>query len=264
MDSSQKITKAVKWRSSLEVECEFDELEFKFKVEPLQPSDEKTAKERKSVRNSREKYKAVKDLMIQMMKILKEKNIPTLEAKIKQLKQEQAVLAQQHQQQLQQNSGFSTQTQQPQSQAQPQQVQVEQSGASACVQTIRVNQQQPQVIQLQPQQQQQQQPQPQVFQLQLQQTQQQQQAQPHHQMQQPGAEAGPPGGIQIVQPIITPTGEIHQITIQLNAEQQLQVIRGQMIGGAGSSQNIVIQTVPIQTQLAQPVQTVQTIQLQGG
>merc|ERR1719225_1350931 len=171
-------------------------------------------------------------------------------------------LAQQHQQQLQQNSGSPTQAQQPQSQAQPQQqAQVVQSGASGGVQTITVSQQQPQVFQLQPQQQQQQQPQPQVFQLQLQQ-QQQQQAQPHHQMQQPGAEAGPPGGIQIVQPIITPTGEIHQITIQLNAEQQLQVIRGQMIGGAGSSQNIVIQTVPIQTQLAQPVQTVQTIQLQ--
>merc|ERR1712107_123247 len=95
------------------------------------------------------------------------------------------------------------------------------------------------------------------------QPQQQQQAQPHHQMQQPGAAAGPPGGIQILQPIITPTGEIYQIPIQLNAE-QLQMIRAQMMGGAGSSQPIDIQTAPIQTQLAQHVQTCQTIQLQGG
>merc|ERR1712107_677912 len=93
------------------------------------------------------------------------------------------------------------------------------------------------------------------------QQQQQQQAQPH--MQQPGAAAGPPGGIQILQPIITPTGEIYQIPIQLNAE-QLQMIRAQMMGGAGSSQPIDIQTAPIQTQLAQHVQTCQTIQLQGG
>merc|ERR1719458_1888881 len=123
-------------------------------------------------------------------------------------------------QQLQQNSGSPTQAQQPQSQPQPQQqAQVVQSGASGGVQTITVNQQQPQVIQLQPQQ---------------------QQAQAQQQMQ-PGAAAGPPGGIQIVQQIITPTGEIHQIPIQLNA-QQLQVIRAQMMGGAGSSQPIVIQT----------------------
>ena len=163
------------------------------------------------------------------------------------------------------------------------------------VQTITVNQQQPQVIQLQPQQQQQPQPQPQ-----------QQQAQAQQQMQ-PGAAAGPPGGvtflwnpslkkmyfsafshrlctlcfivlnqcllsgIQIVQQIITPTGEIHQIPIQLNAQQLqvenvpvdfhpstfsslLKVIRAQMMGGAGSSQPIVIQTAPIQAQIAQPAQ----------
>merc|ERR1719507_2743419 len=152
-------------------------------------------------------------------------------------------LAQQHQQQLLQNSGSPTQAQQPQSQPQPQQqAQVVQSGASGGVQTITVNQQQPQVIQLQPQQQQQAQPQ---------------------QKQPAGAAAGPPGGIQIVQQIITPTGEIHQIPIQLNA-QQLQVIRAQMMGGAGSSQPIVIQTAPIQAQIAQPAQTGQTIQLQGG
>merc|ERR1711963_282722 len=125
-----------------------------------------------------------------------------------------------------------------QHQHQPQQqAQVVQSGASGGVQTITVNQQQPQVIQLQPQ--------------------------PQQQIQQPGAAAGPPGGIQIVQQIITPTGEIHQIPIQLNA-QQLQVIRAQMMGGAGSSQPIVIQTAPIQAQIAQPAQTGQTIQLQGG
>ena len=78
-------------------------------------------------------------------------------------------------------------------------------------------------------------------------------------------------GIQIVQQIITPTGEIHQIPIQLNAQQLqvenvpvgdhpstfsslLKVIRAQMMGGAGSSQPIVIQTAPIQAQIAQPAQ----------
>merc|ERR1711963_179766 len=198
----------------------------------------------------------------QRITTLKDENFPTFEANIKQLQQDQALPPQQHQQQLQQNSGFPTQAQQPESQAQPQQqAQVVLSGPSGGVQTIRVNQQQPQVVQLQPQQQQHQQPQTQVFQLQP--KQQHQQAQPHYQMQQPGAGAGPPGGIQIFQQLITPTGEIYQIPIQLNAE-QLQVLRAQMVGGAGSSQPIVIQTAPIQTQLAQPAQTVQTIQLQGG
>merc|ERR1711962_317997 len=115
----------------------------------------------------------------------------TLEANIKQLQQDQALLPQRHQQQFQQKYGSPTQAQHPQSQAQPQQ-------------------RQPQVIQLQPQQQQQQQPQqpqPQVSQLQpQQQQQQQQQAQPHHLLQQPGAEAVPPGGIQILHPFITYTG----------------------------------------------------------
>jgi len=254
MEASQKITKAAKWRSS-------DEFEFKFEVEPRLPSDEKIVKAQKSVRNSREKKKAVDALKVRMMETLIAENI-ALEANIKQLQQPQALLAQQHQQQLQQNSGSPTQAQQPQSQAQPQQqAQVVQSGVSAGVQTITVSQQQPQVIQLQSQQQQQ--PQPQVFQLQPQEQQQQQQAQPHHQMQQPGAEAGPPGGIQIVQQIFTPTGKIYLIPIQLNA-QQLQVIRAQMVGGADSSQPIVLHTAPIQARLAQPAQTVQTIQLQGG
>jgi len=251
MDASQNIKKAAEWRS----------LSEDFNVEPRQPSDEQKVKDQKSLRNCREKKKAVDALKRCMMKTLKAENIE-LEAKIKQVQQDQALLAQQHQQQLQQNSGSPTQVQQPQSQAQPQQqAQVVQSGTSAGVQTITVNQQQPQVIQLQPQQQQQQQPQPQVFQLQP--HQQQQQAQPHHLLQQPGAVAGPPGGIHIVHPFLTPAGEIHQIPIQLNAE-QLQVIRAQMIGGAGSSQNIVIHTAPIQAPIAQPAQTVQTIQLQGG
>jgi len=199
-----------------------------FKYEPLLPSDEQKVRRQKSVRNCRAKDTAVKTMKLRMMTTLNDENLPTFE----------------HQQQLQQNSGSPTQAQQPQSQAQPQQqAQVAQSGASAGVQTIRANQQQPQ-----------------VFQLQLQQwQQQQQQAQPHHQMRQPGAAAGPLGGIQIV----TPTGEIYQIPIQLNAE-QLQVIRSQMMGGAGSLQPIVIHTAPIQTQLAQPAQTCQTIQLQGG
>merc|ERR1712004_142420 len=272
MDAFQKITKAAKWRSS-------DEFEFKFEVEPRLPSDEKIVKANKSVRNSREKKKAVDALKIRMTETLIAENI-ALEAIIKQDQQPQSLLPQQHQQQFQQNYGSPIQDQQPQSQAQPQQqAQVMQSGALGGAQTITVSQQQPQVIQLQPQQQQQAQPQvfqlqlqqtlqqqqaqPQVFQLQPHQQQQQRQAQPHHQMQQPGAAAGPPRGIQIFQQITTPTGEIFQIPVQLNA-QQLQVLRAQMIGGADSSQPIVIQTAPIQAQIAQPAQTVQTIQLQGG
>merc|ERR1712012_733513 len=235
MDASQKITKAAKWRSSFEF----------FKFEPLLPSDEQKVRRQKSVRNCRAKDKAVKALKLRMMTTLNAENIPTLGTNIKQLQQDHALLAQQYQQQLEQNYGPPTPAQQPESQAQPQQqAQVVQSGASAGVQTIRVNQQQPQVIQLQLQQQQH------------------GQAQPHHL--QPGAAAVPPGGIQIVQQLITPTGEIHQIPpVQLNT-QQLQVIRAQMVGGAGSSQPIVIHTAPIQTQLAHPAQTVQTIQLQGG
>merc|ERR1719348_275611 len=129
-------------------------------------------------------------------------------------------LAQQHQQSLQNNSsgsGQQQQQQQPQQQIQSQQQQqVVQSG----VQTIAVNQQG-----------QQQQSQPQVIQLQPQQMNQNPQSQP------------PPGGIQIVQQIIGPNGEIQQIPILLN-EQQLSLIRSQMIGG--TNQPIVIQTAPIQ------------------
>ena len=161
-------------------------------------------------------------------------------------------LAQQHQQSLQNNSSAAPQPQQQQQQQQlagQQQVQV-QSG----VQTITVNQQQQQsqpqvshlkqgikcwtkifeteifsvqVIQLQPQ-----------------------------QMNQSNTAQPPPGGIQIVQQIIGPNGEIQQIPILLN-EQQLSLIRSQMIGG--TNQPIVIQTAPIQAQ-AQPVTQTQPIQ----
>ena len=100
------------------------------------------------------------------------------------------------------------------------------------VQTIAVNQQQPQstpqVIQLQPQQ--------------MNQT-----AQP------------PPGGIQIVQQIIGPNGEIQQIPILLN-EQQLSLIRSQMIGG--TNQPIVIQTAPIQAGSGSQTQPLQQVYIQ--
>merc|ERR1712203_10619 len=80
---------------------------------------------------------------------------------------------------------------------------------------------------------------------------QQTQSQPQPQQQAQVVQSGASGGVQTItvnQQIITPTGEIHQIPIQLNA-QQLQVIRAQMMGGAGSSQPIVIQTAPIQAQI---------------
>ncbi|XP_014214773.1 nuclear transcription factor Y subunit gamma isoform X2 [Copidosoma floridanum] len=65
------------------------------------------------------------------------------------------------------------------------------------------------------------------------------------------------GGIQIVQQIVTPTGEIQQIPIQLTP-QQLQMIRMQVQGG--SSQPIIIQAAPIQAQpqLIQVAQSGQT------
>ncbi|KAL6428062.1 hypothetical protein ACFW04_008442 [Cataglyphis niger] len=65
------------------------------------------------------------------------------------------------------------------------------------------------------------------------------------------------GGIQIVQQIVTPSGEIQQIPIQLTP-QQLQMIRMQVQGG--SNQPIIIQTAPIQTQpqLIQVAQSAQT------
>lgn len=143
-------------------------------------------------------------------------------------------LAQQHQQALQQSAGTSQVT------AQPQLQQVVQTGASAGVQTISVaaNQNQNQLAN-----------QPQIIQLQPQQT---QQAAPQT------------GGIQIVQQIMGPNGEIQQIPIQLS-QQQLQMIKAQMIGG--TAQPIVIQTAPIQAQTVQAVQghqAGQTIQLAQG
>ncbi|XP_033216114.1 nuclear transcription factor Y subunit gamma-like isoform X2 [Belonocnema kinseyi] len=63
------------------------------------------------------------------------------------------------------------------------------------------------------------------------------------QAQQPPASQG--GGIQIVQQIVTPSGEIQQIPIQLTP-QQLQMIRMQVQGG--SNQPIIIQAAPIQAQ----------------
>lgn len=143
-------------------------------------------------------------------------------------------LAQQHQQSLQNNSvptgaQASAAGAQQQIQSQPQQQQqVVQSG----VQTIAVNPQQPQST-------------PQVIQLQPQQM---------NQTTQP-----PPGGIQIVQQIIGPNGEIQQIPILLN-EQQLSLIRSQMIGG--TNQPIVIQTAPIQAQAANQTQPLQQVYIQ--
>ena len=67
--------------------------------------------------------------------------------------------------------------------------------------------------------------------------------------------APPPGGIQIVQQIVAPNGEIQQIPIQLTS-QQLQMIRTQMTGG-GQQQPLVIQTAPIQATSLQPTQQTQ-------
>merc|ERR1712141_557735 len=61
----------------------------------------------------------------------------------------------------------------------------------------------------------------------------------------------PPGGIQIVQQIVGPNGEIQQIPIQLTS-QQLQMIRTQMTGTQQTP--LVIQTAPIQATSLQPMQ----------
>ena len=65
------------------------------------------------------------------------------------------------------------------------------------------------------------------------------------------------GGIQIVQQIEGPGGDIQQIPIQLN-QQQLRMIRSQMMGE--DTQPIVIQTAPIQAQVASGSQQQKTIQ----
>eukprot|EP00088_Acartia_fossae_P013888 TRINITY_DN17351_c0_g1_i5.p1 TRINITY_DN17351_c0_g1~~TRINITY_DN17351_c0_g1_i5.p1 ORF type:complete len:268 (+),score=76.66 TRINITY_DN17351_c0_g1_i5:40-804(+) len=126
----------------------------------------------------------------------------------------------QNQQQTLNNTTVTTQQQQPQ-RGQAQLVQTASSGGVQTIATVGSNQQQqvnvaPQIIQLQPQQ---------------------------MVTSQQSASAPPPGGIQIVQQIMTPSGDIQQIPIQLSP-QQLQVIRSQMIGG--TTQPIVIQTAPIQ------------------
>ncbi|CAH1985648.1 unnamed protein product [Acanthoscelides obtectus] len=56
--------------------------------------------------------------------------------------------------------------------------------------------------------------------------------------------ASPPGNVQIIQQIVTPTGEVQQIPIQLTP-QQLQMIKMQLQGN--SSQPVIIQTAPIAT-----------------
>nr|CAI5828691.1 unnamed protein product [Callosobruchus analis] len=68
--------------------------------------------------------------------------------------------------------------------------------------------------------------------------------------------ASPPGNVQIIQQIVTPTGEVQQIPIQLTP-QQLQMIKMQLQGN--SSQPVIIQTAPIATG-TQP----QLIQVQQG
>lgn len=66
------------------------------------------------------------------------------------------------------------------------------------------------------------------------------------QLQQPQqAPTNQTGGIQIVQQIVTPSGEIQQIPIQLT-QQQLQMIRMQVQGG--SNQPIIIQAAPVHAQ----------------
>merc|ERR1712141_19938 len=64
----------------------------------------------------------------------------------------------------------------------------------------------------------------------------------------------PPGGIQIVQQIVGPNGEIQQIPIQLTS-QQLSMIRTQMTGTQQTP--LVIQTAPIQATSLQPMQNQQ-------
>jgi len=96
----------------------------------------------------------------------------------------------------------------------------------------------------QPQQQQAQQAQPQVIQLQPQQM--------------VNTMAPPPGGIQIVQQVVGPDGQIQQIPIQLTS-QQLQMIRSQMTGG--QQQPLVIHC-PVQTQ--QPTAAASAAPAPGG
>ncbi|XP_017777345.1 PREDICTED: nuclear transcription factor Y subunit gamma [Nicrophorus vespilloides] len=80
------------------------------------------------------------------------------------------------------------------------------------------------------------------------------QSQQQQQVQTSPTSAASQAGLQIVQQIVTPSGEVQQIPIQLSP-QQLQLIRMQLQGN--SSQPIIIQAAPIQA-AAQP----QLIQVQ--
>lgn len=156
-------------------------------------------------------------------------------------------IAQHYQAVLQQssanNSNSTSQTVQPTS-VQPQTIQIVhaggqtqsvQSSGTTAASTTQPQQQGPQIIQLQAQ------TQPQ-----------QNQAAQAQQSQQSS------GGIQIIQQIIGPDGQIQQIPIQLTP-QQLQMIKLQMSGA--TQQPIIIQTAPIQAVTQQP-QTVVTSQPQ--
>ncbi|XP_053632145.1 nuclear transcription factor Y subunit gamma isoform X1 [Cherax quadricarinatus] len=161
-------------------------------------------------------------------------------------------IAQHYQAVLQQstaNNSNNSQNSVQQTSVQPQTIQIVQTGGQAStVQTTGTNvasaaqtQQAPQIIQLQPQ----------------------TQAQQSQQQAQQAAQQTAGGGIQIIQQIIGPDGQVQQIPIQLTP-QQLQMIKLQMSGA--TQQPIIIQTAPIQavTQQAQAVVTTQPqiIQLQ--
>ncbi|XP_066942623.1 nuclear transcription factor Y subunit gamma-like isoform X2 [Macrobrachium rosenbergii] len=143
-------------------------------------------------------------------------------------------IAQHYQAVLQQSTGNSSNSSQTSNQQQttaPQTIQIVQAGQVSNVQTTgttvvstaQPQQQTPQIIQVQPQTQAQTNP----------------------------AQASSGGGIQIIQQIIGPDGQIQQIPIQLTP-QQLQMIRLQMSGA--TQQPIIIQTAPIQA-VSQQAQT---------
>lgn len=149
-------------------------------------------------------------------------------------------IAQQFQAVLQQSTGNSSTSSQTSGQQQqtsaPQTIQIVQAGGQVSnVQTAGTTvasttqpqqQQTPQIIQVQPQ------------------TQQTPQTTP--------AQTASGGGIQIIQQIVGPDGQIQQIPIQLTP-QQLQMIRLQMSGA--TQQPIIIQTAPIQAVTQQAQQT---------
>uniref|UniRef100_T1JD69 Nuclear transcription factor Y subunit gamma n=1 Tax=Strigamia maritima TaxID=126957 RepID=T1JD69_STRMM len=79
----------------------------------------------------------------------------------------------------------------------------------------------------------------------------------------PQAQMQQQGGIQIIQQVITPTGEVQQIPIQLTPS-QVQLIR--QMQGQNTNQPIIIQAAPLQTTAAAaaaaPQQTAQVFQIQ--